>query len=174
MNLGEITAGSEDGFADLRLTMVSLARGPNGAQNLISRGLHKGRNVGFGISLGSTWEQQNLESLDDPLYWGTAELISLGEESDAFLQALDEVYNTNTGRRKMVDRVAYLAVSLAGHPLRLEQESLKMKLFFESEVEARAAEFYLNVHAQNSYVEFHEKDADYRLGIILSLAASAA
>jgi hypothetical protein len=172
MTLGEITAGSEDGFADLRLTMVSLARDPHGAQRLISRGLHKGRRVGFGISLGSTWEQQILESLDDPLYWGTADLISLGEESDAFLQALDEVYNTNTGRRRMRDRVAYLAVSLAGHPLRLDQESVKMKLFFESDLEERAAEFYLNVDAQNSSVEFHEKDADYRLGIILSLATA--
>jgi hypothetical protein len=68
-------------------------------------------------------------------------LISLGEESDGFLQALDEVYNTNTGRRTMRDQVAYLAVSLAGHPLRLEREFLKMKLFFESDVEERAAEF---------------------------------
>ena len=124
--------------------------------------------------MGSIWEHQKLESLDDPLYWGTADLISLGEESDAFVQALDEVYSTNTGRRTMREPGCISRRQPCRYPLRLEQESLKMKLFFESDVEERAAEFYLNVDAQNSYVEFREKDADYRLGIILSLATNAA
>jgi len=137
MTFAEVTTGSEDGFADFGLTMVSLTRAPHGVQRLIARGLHKRRIVGFGISLGPTWEQQDIESMYDPLHWGKVDLVSLGEESHAFLQTFDEVYQTNTGHRSMRDEVTYLAVSLAGHPLRLKHEPVKMKLFFESDAEER-------------------------------------
>jgi hypothetical protein len=172
MTLSEVTAGAEDGFADLRLTLISIQHDPDGAQTITAGGLHRGRPIGFAVNLGSTWEEQGLEETNDSIYWGRADLVSLGNESDAFLQVLDEVYETNAHPRTMRDKVTYVAVSLAGHPLRLEHEPVKMKLFFEAETEDRAAEFFLNIDAQSSSVEFHEKDKDYRRAIVLSLVAS--
>jgi hypothetical protein len=88
------------------------------------------------------------------------------------LQALDQVYQTNVGHRRMRDRVSFIAVSLAGLPFETEHESVKMKLFFESDAEERYAEFYLNIDPRNSSVQFHEKDADYRRGAVLALSAN--
>jgi len=173
MALAEITAESEDGFADLRLTMVSLHCDPDGEQRLTARGLHNGRTVGFAVSLSSMWERQDVDGYGISLHWGSAKLISLGEESDAFLQALDEVYLTNLGHQRMRDQVSYVAVSLTGLPPHVGHEFARMKLFFEIDDEERRAEFYLDVDPQNSAVQFREKDTGYRWGVVLSLSADA-
>ena len=107
------------------------------------------------------------------LYWGRAELVSTGIESDAFLRLIDEVYGTAVGHARMRERVPFLVVSLAGDPSRLEGEPAKMKFFFESETEDRDAEFYVNIDVKTRSVQFHEKDADYRRGIVLALSAQA-
>jgi len=44
-----------------------------------------------------------------------------------------------------------------------------MKFFFESDDEERYAEFYLNIDVCGSTVQFHEKDQDYRRGVVLAL-----
>jgi hypothetical protein len=73
----------------------------------------------------------------------------------------------------MRDRVPFLAGSLAGNPVRLKYEPAKMKLFFESDVEERDAKIYLNIDIQTRSVQFHEKDTDYRRGVVLSPSAEA-
>jgi hypothetical protein len=123
--------------------------------------------------LSSAWERQDVEDRGLSLYWGRVQFISVGEESDAFLQALDEVYETNVGRQRMRDQVSYVAVSLAGVPFQIENESVKMKLFVESDAEEPVIEFYLNIDPQNSSVQFREKSTDYRRGVVLSLSVSA-
>ena len=125
------------------------------------------------VSLGPIWERQDVENSEVILYWGRAELVSVGSESDAFLQLIDEVYGTGFGHRKMRERVPFLAVRLAGNPARLEHEPARMKFFFESDAEERYAEFYINIDVEAQTVQFHEKDTDYRRGIILSLSADA-
>jgi hypothetical protein len=144
----------------------------DGVQHVSARGLHKGRVVGFGVSLSSTWERQELENSHIPLYWGEATLISLGAESDAFLQALDEAFQTSLGHQRMADRISFIAVGLDGDPHLTEHLAVNMKLFSKSDSEERDAEFYLNIDPRNSYVQFHEKDTDYRRGIVLALSAS--
>lgn len=168
-----MSSGSEDGFADICLRLVSLKRDSDGGQHFVARGFHRGQRVGFAVSLSSTWERQDLEESEITVYWGGAKLISLGFESDAFLQALDEVYQTNVGHQTMQDQVSYLAVSLEGYPPNLGDELVRMKLFFESDSEERYAEFYLNIDSGKSTVEFHEKDVDYRKGVVLSLSTGA-
>jgi hypothetical protein len=71
----------------------------------------------------------------------------------------------------MRDRVPFLAVSLTGEPARLEHEPAKMKFFFESDTEDRDADFYVNIDVQAESVQFHEKDTDYRRGVVLALSA---
>jgi hypothetical protein len=133
---------------------------------------HLGTRVGFAVSLTSAWELQTLEDSKLPLYWGRAEIVSLGAESDAFLRAFDEVYGTNLNPLKMQDEVSYIAVSLEGDPAQVEHTSVKLKLFFESATEDRDADFYLNIDVKDSSVQFREKDTDYRRGIVLSLLSS--
>jgi hypothetical protein len=171
--LRQVRIIAEGDFVDLDLPMATFLRDLDGVQEISARGRHSHASVGFVVSLGPAWERQDVENSDVVLYWGRAELVSLGGESDAFLQLLDEVYGTGLGRKKMRERVPFLAVSLAGDPARLEHEPAKMKFFFESDVEERDAEFYVNIDVQAQSVQFHEKDTDYRRGVVLSLSAEA-
>jgi hypothetical protein len=166
----ELTEGSEEGFSDLSLRMEGLLRGPDGRYRFEARAAHKGRPVAFAVALSTTWNAQEVEGTTVSLHWGEAQLISVGNESDGFVQALDEVYGTGLGVLQMRGNVKFLAVSLAGHPLRIEGEPIKLKLFFEHEADDRYAEVYLNCDSEESRVEFHEKDPDYRRAVVLALS----
>jgi hypothetical protein len=171
--LRQIQIISEDDFVDIDLPMASYQRSSDGVQEISARGGQVDGIVGFVVSLGSVWERQNVENSGAVLYWGRAEIISVGAESDTFVRLLDEVYRTGLGHKKMRDRVPFLSVSLAGDPARLEHEPAKMKFFFESDTEERDADFYLNIDVHAQSVQFHEKDTDYRRGVVLSLSAEA-
>jgi hypothetical protein len=43
-------------------------------------------------------------------------------------------------------------------------------MFFEHDDEERYAEFYLNIDINESRVEFHEKDKDYRGAVVRCLS----
>jgi len=166
--LPEVTANSEEDFADLRFSLESLRCDVDGFRRMAARGLHRGERVGFAASLSPAWERQDLEG-GLPLYWGRVDLISLGAESDAFLRVVDEVYGTEVRPEKMQEQVSFIAVSLEGDPLHVEDYPVKLKLFFESDSEERDADFYLNIDPRDSSIEFREKDTDYRRGIVLCL-----
>jgi hypothetical protein len=162
----------DDGFADIDLPMATFNRDEVGGHEVVARGVHQGRRIGFQVRLEPTWECQALEDgAIKELYWGRAEISSIGEESDRFLRLLGELYGTSIDAKKMRERTPFLAVSLSGNPAYLEKRPVKMKLFYESEIEERDADFYINVDVQARRVEFREKDTDYRRGIILSLCA---
>lgn len=127
--LGAIEILFEDDFVDLDLPMANFQRNLDGDQEITARGRHGNANVGFSVSLGPLWERQDLENSDVALYWGRAELVSLGGESDAFLRVLDEAYGTRLDPIRMHGRAPFLVVSLAGDPARLEHAPAKMKFF---------------------------------------------
>ena len=164
----ELTEELEEGFVDLTLKMEGLVRNQDGMQCFEARALHKGRVVAFAVALGTTWSP--LEGTPEEFYCGEAHLISLGDESDAFIQVLDQLYETKVGTLHMGDNIGLTAVSLKGHPDRPSVEPLKMKMFFESENDDLCAEFYLNCDTNNNRVQFREKDTDFRAAVILALA----
>jgi hypothetical protein len=166
----ELTAGAEEGFVDLCLEINGLVREEDGKVRFEAKAIYEGRKVGFAVTLGSEWEVQKLEDMEQPLYWGETQLISLGEESDLFIQTLDRLYETKVGAVRMRHNVDFTAVSLGGNPRGLETEPLKMKLFFEADPDERYAEFYLNCDVAQRRVEFHEKDPEYRRAVVLALS----
>lgn len=169
--LAEIRVVLEDGFADVNLPVVSFKRDLNGIQQIWASGQHDGRRLGFQIEVGATWERQDLENnAIDALYWGRANLISTGTQSDLFLRLLDELYCTALSPPKMRERTPFLAVSLEGNPSDLHHTPVKLKLFFESDDEERDADFFINIDIPGGLVEFREKDMDYRRGVVLSLS----
>jgi hypothetical protein len=172
MPLSEITVHKDsDDWADLDLPLSNLRREADGKTIVTARGLYKGRPVGFAVVLGAKWEEQPLESLSEPLRWGDVELISYGSESDAFLSVVAGAYGLPVDALKMIERTKFLAVSLSGDPILVDEEAIKLKLFFECDVEEEYAEFYLNIDRTRSVVEFHEKDTDYRKPIIRCLSS---
>jgi hypothetical protein len=168
----ELAVYLEEDFVDLSLKMEALLRDSDGLCRFEARALYKDRRVGFAVVLGSKWEPQEIRLGEGTtqFYWGEAHLVSVGTESDSFIEALDQLYETNIGASQMVPDVRLVAVSLEGDPTKLESERLKIKMFFEHEVEDRNAEFYLNCDAEKSSVQFNEKDSDYRYALILALS----
>lgn len=165
--LPELTEEFEDGFVDLSLKMEGLVRDRDGVQRFEARALHKGRVVAFAVALGTTWSPLRTR---EEFYCGEARLISLGDASDAFVQVLDQLYETKVGPVRMGENVCFTAVSLEGHPDRLSVEPLKMKLFFQSENDDLCAEFYLNCDTNDNRVQFREKDTDFRAAVVRALA----
>jgi hypothetical protein len=173
VKLVEVRVDSDGGFIDFDLTMLDFHRAADGVCHVTAQGLHRGRIVGFRVSLGSTWERQVLEDSRISLYWGEATLISIGEASDAFLQVVDEAWQTNLSHPTMRDRISFIAVGLDSDPGLMEDLPISMKLFSKTDSEEDDAEFFLNVDARNLSVQFREKDPEYRRGVVVALSAMA-
>jgi|SRR5580704_7667062 hypothetical protein len=64
-----------------------------------AKALYKGHSIGFAVALGTAWEAQEVgeNSSKFLFYWGEADLISLAAESDAFIQTLDQLYQSGSG-----------------------------------------------------------------------------
>jgi hypothetical protein len=170
--LPEITSHSDTSWHDLGFRIQQLETLPNGAQLLRVAGSYRGAPVGLGLLLGPSWKEGRLGA-DVPLviYSGTVDIRSLGEQSDRFLAALDELYGTKQRAKRMGARTAFTAISLGGDPAHLRAAPVKLKLFFESDDESRYAELYLNIDVSTGTVELAEKDPDYRTAIVRALGA---
>jgi len=112
----ELTADSEEGFVDLCLKMEGLVCDRDGVYRFEASVLHQGRPVAFAVVLGATWKPQELEGTTELLYWGEVRLSSLGSESDAFVRALDQLYETKVSVSRKRGDIEFTAVSLEGHP----------------------------------------------------------
>jgi hypothetical protein len=174
MDLPDVTAEAEEGFADLDFRLIRSEAGHDLRHEVEAWGLYGGTAVAFAVTLEPEWEPQPIESTSDYWYWGWVVLRSVGSASDEFVQALDALYGTNVGVRHMRRETRWRAVGLADDPRRLVEQPVRMKLFFEHDDEARYAEVYLNVDVKGERVEFHEKDQDYRRPVVLALGGAAA
>jgi hypothetical protein len=103
------------------------------------------------------------------IYRGQVVFRSMGPESDAWIQALDQEYGTKLGPRKMAREVRWTALSLAGDPRNLDAGPVKIKIFFETGAEADYAEAFLDVDAASRSVQIREKDESYRAPLVRAL-----
>jgi len=171
MGLPEIAKTTEDGFVDLTFRLIDLERRPDGSCVVSARGLHQRQPVAFAASLSPVWEPKPLVDANVTLYWGLVHLLRLGEEGDHFVRALDSVYGTRIKSSTMRQQALFTAVGLGTDPRKLEDEDVKLKLFFDLAGPQRYAEFYLNIKARDDVIEVLEKDDEYRRNLVLSLAA---
>ena len=74
--------------------------------------MHRGQLVGFAVMLGSQWVQQPLENSLESIYWGEVTIESVGDASDSFLGALDEIYSTRLSPARMRGETRFLATGL--------------------------------------------------------------
>jgi hypothetical protein len=171
MEISALIVDTESGFVDLSLRMHAISPDTENGYRFEARALYEGHPIAFAVALGTAWQAQEVEGSSSKflLRWGAVELISLGAESDAFIQTLDQLYQTKTGSIHMRRSVHFAAVSLEGDPSRLPAEPLKMKLFFESNEDDLCAEVYLNFDILERNVQFHEKDKDFRRPLVLAL-----
>jgi hypothetical protein len=100
--------------------MEGLHFGPDGRHRSESRAAHKGRLVAFAVAPSTVWKPQDVEVATEHIHWSEAQLISVCNESDGFVPWLDEVFGTGLDVLHLRAIVKFIAVSLDGHPLRVE------------------------------------------------------
>jgi hypothetical protein len=167
----EVTSESEEGFHDLLLYIERHDRLPGGEQALRAFGTHRGRRVGLEVVLGSPWKAGTLGK-DVPLvtYQGTVTYRSIGRESDALLQVLDELFGTKVRPRVMAKSTTFTGITLGGDPRDVRKGPIQVKLFHEGASEADYAELFTNVDIAAGRLEIREKDEEYRSAIVRALA----
>jgi len=170
--LPEITSESEEGFYDLVLAIEEHQESVDGSQTLLASGMYKGRKVSLKVHLGPGWRSGRPDK-DVPLaiFRGSASYRSVGAESDLLLQAMDELYGTKQAPKAMNKATEFTALSLGGDPRDLSKEPVKIKLFFESNVEDQYAELFTNIDLKARKLYINEKDEEYRAAIIRALRA---
>jgi len=170
--LPEIASQSDTAWHDLTFRIQQLGNHPDGGQQLRAAGSYRGARVAIEVLLGPAWKEGRLGSGTSlVVYSGRVTIGSLGEPSDRFLTAVDQLYGTKQHVRKMGAKTEFTAMSLGGDPTHLRTAPVKLKLFFESDDESRYAEFYLNINVGAGTVELAEKDPDYRPAIVRALTA---
>jgi hypothetical protein len=167
-----ISSKAGEGFVDLSFAIESREQPAGAAQRLVAVGLDRDQEVAFSITLEPGWKEGKLEGVALMTFTGTVILGSVGPRSDKLLQAIDRLYATGLGPKTMAQQVRFTGISLAGRPDSLDSGPVKIKLFFESGVEDRYAELYLNLDVARGAVELSEKDADYRTAVVQALAGA--
>ncbi len=163
----EVTAELDEGFQDLVFWLEEHEEQDNGTHRIRAAGTHKGKKVSFEILLSPKWTS----GMTSPItaHTGTVTYRTIGTDSDAFLSALDQLYETKLSPKTMTKEVEFNAVSLEGHPGELEKGPVKIKLFFEPENPDDYLELYTNIDLQACRVEVREKDMEYRPAVIKAL-----
>ncbi len=168
----EVTSEEEEGFHDLVFYIQEHKRLDDGSQSIRALGTHKGRQLGFEVVLGPTWQSGSLGK-EIPLvtHQGTVTYRSTGPDSAAFIQVLDELYGTNLSPEAMGEQTKFNGISLEGDPGNLDKGPVRIKLFFESDKEDEYAELFTNIELAARRLEVHEKDEGYRSPVIKALQA---
>ncbi|MDZ4695089.1 MAG: hypothetical protein SGI86_08050 [Deltaproteobacteria bacterium] len=170
MALPELTVDTEPGFADLTFA-VSIARS-DPVRHYIGTAQHGGVEVALSAELHGPWIAGRLDhDVNLVVYRGRVDLIRTDDRSDNFVRVMDGLYGTGFGALKMTNRIALLAVSLAGDPAHPELGLVKLKLFHGDEKSDGYAEAYFNLDVGGLKMQLREKDPKYRVAMVRALAA---
>jgi hypothetical protein len=149
--------------------------------------------VGFGATIpASGWQTQTAtaEGATFNVYWNRVILHSCGHESDRLLDVLVECYGYSACREdessifyKIYDEMGLwffvyaidcVCAGIQVDPVRIEQEALRLKLFFTTEAEDdHYAEIFLDIDLPNGTAGLNEKDTAYRADLLHWLAVQA-
>ena len=166
----EIDSGNEEGFSDCVFYFDKVKTARN-VMTFNAQGLAKGKKVGFTIQYLENWDSKSVNPNDVNLSVevGSVMFTRSGPESDAFVAALAKYYAKTSPGKRMVDNVRFNAICLKGDPSNLSNGPISIKMFVDSEVEAKYGEFFLDIDVNSHSIRLGEKDPDYRLPILKAL-----
>ncbi len=166
----EINSASEEGFVDCVFYFDRIKTVGNGI-SISPLAMSKGTKVGFTIQYDKNWSAQPEIAKDVKinLRTGGVTLQRSGAESDDFVATLAKLYGKTVSAKKMNDSIHFNAVCMKGDPTNLDAGLVSIKMFVDSEVEAKYGEFFLDIDASAHSIRLGEKDPEYRLPILKAL-----
>lgn len=170
-HLPELTQESRFGASHLLLASARWSH-KNFALGVAARGLYQSEPVGFGIVFEGDWQRLELPGLPRSVHRGSVRWVSLGAESDRFVQAMDEIYGTGLEPMIMRKAVAFSALSRSGAPRTGLPERLDLLLHLEARVDGHA-EVELIVDVSRRRIELVDPSPDYAASLVSALKGAA-
>lgn len=174
LNLPDITEvqEQEEGFADIRLKIVEA--NPKGKNiEYLAKGKFENQIVGLKITLPQNLPEGilNGEINEKSFLKKGVTLTTIGQESDQLLHALGKLYQIPTTAKFSTLPIQVTIFSLNEVNADLSKPHYyKFKIFFnDTGDENEYAEMFLNLDLENNFIEWNEKDNEYRKNIIHSL-----
>lgn len=163
--------GDEEGFVDVSLSISKYETLNNGTKRFLIRNTLNGLKVSFIVELLPKWDAKPIENTNAIFYWGNANIISVGAESDVFLTQIAALYGIESAEKLLKKNISAQVVGLANDPKSIESIPIKMKFFLSpDEDENLYSEVFINIDLKNKVLEFNEKDPEYRLPLVRSMA----
>jgi hypothetical protein len=165
---------SADGFVDCVFKISDLAESSDFFNFHISASSN-GEILGMDVSVwkniqGGFDEKMNLAS--DHVYWEGVTFIRSGIESDRFITRIASLYGLPHAEIKMISKETFTAIALHDGEIDLRNEPIKIKIFGhdgEPFDESLYNESFFNLDLANGFVNWNEKDQDYRKPLIRAL-----
>lgn len=163
----------EEGFNDISLKIIEVNKKENNYE-YIAKGKYENKIVGIKISIQNNISAgiNNNGEIEAKSFEKNGIIIeSIGAESDNFVTALSQIYNiprtTKFSKNPIKTTIFPLNQTVADLT---KSNYYKFKVFFNDESdENEYAEIYININLENNYIEFNEKDNEYRINIIKTL-----
>lgn len=163
--------GKEDGFVDISLSISKTETLPDGTRRFVVKNKLREQKVGFVLELSPRWKVKPTENNDVIFYWGNANILSVGAESDAFISQVASLYGITGVDSKFKIKIPAQVVGLANDPKKMDSMPIKMKFFFNPDAdESLYSEVFINIDLRKKVLEFNEKDPEYRLPLVRSIA----
>jgi hypothetical protein len=174
--IADIVVDTSDGFVDLRIPVIQSRFSEGGEAVLIVGGTLFERAVEITFYIRAGILPNDLWSKDVVIN-SSADGVQMsleGERGRNFAIAFSKLYQSHRSSFLMPAKLSFTAVTLDGNPANIANETIKFKLFHEEgstdeEEGPGYFEMFLNIEAALGFVEFNEKDTDFRSGVLNSI-----
>jgi len=178
MSNSDVVVDTSDGFVDLRIPLISAEIRENGEAIFIVGGKVFERPIEAVLHLQPGMLPNNLfnEAVTVNAKYDGIKMSLSGERGRNFAIALGELYGSQRSSYLVPMELSFTAVALNGNPAKIDTEEVKFKLFHETgssddEEGPCYFEMFLNFDHISGFVEWNEKDTDFRSGVLNSLPA---
>jgi hypothetical protein len=135
----------------------------------VAMGLYKGKTVGLQVTVKSHGPNGvGAEGVNGGgLVQDFVQFVSIGQESDDFVEAMSELYNQPIKSKFTSQKLSVSAFSLNSYPTDLDKKGeYKFKLFFQPDSDSLYGEVFFNINTDKRIIELPEKDFDYRKNVL--------
>ena len=156
----DLTSNCRKGHNDLVLSIVDTQLIEN-VWIIIAKAKYKGDTVGFRFKIKNGINPGLVEGEIDNTSWAlkSAEISSIGRESDNFVKAFSEIYSMQTEEPFTSDPIVFTCFSLNTEKAILEEGFFQFKLYFDDTNRSGLyAEVFFNTNIPKGIVEFPDKD----------------
>lgn len=161
-NIMDVQVSTEEGFTDVALP-VKTVQTVGSDMHITLEGIYKSENVGLevvfpaGMKPGLARDGKNIKIT----HTYQAKLLPTGVQSDTFLKMLAELYGVPSSGKFAIKGVPFTLIPLELNEFDIKKQPVKTKIFFEQPIKYYS-ELFLNFDIANGYLQFSEKDQEYR------------